>query len=393
MRSLTMRIFLTFFFMISVITIGMLYVTNNRVVTDFDSYVMRNHMMGMNPMGENHHGDSIRGGMNREDENGVVVRRLPPFPTRGDNEILFLMDLRSSLFKMAGLMLIVSGAVSYFLAKSIGAPIRELSVATKRVAGGDFSTPVTVARKDEVGQLAISFNEMTHRLSTIAALRERYLATIAHELRTPLTILKANLEGMQDGIVEPGEKQIDSLIEEVDRLTRIVSSLKEITLKEEELGIPEYSKVDITGMLRQIVDKSVPLATEKGIELSLEDKIPTFIIDGDEFMLQHVFYNLIMNAIKYTPQGTIAVSIKREGTDICVSIADTGIGISEADKEHIFDPFFRVDPSGNKKTGGSGLGLAIVKYIVSVMKGSVHVESTLNVGSTFIVRLPEKRIY
>lgn len=422
MRSLTMRIFVTFFVIISAITLCLLFAINNRIETVFDSYVLKNHMMRSDTTMEAHH-DQMMGPRNQQNrmnatkiegnnqlgndkavpssplnsnttegnQNSGAMRNNAFPPTRGNNEIFFLATLRSSLFVIAALFLCISAIASYVLARSIGKPISALNKATQRVADGDFKTPVMVARKDEVGQLAKSFNEMTSRLSTTEALRERYLAAIAHELRTPLAILKANLEGVQDGVIAPEPAQIESLIEEVDRLTRIVNSLKQITLKEGEMGTPKYKKVDLAAMARQIIAKSIPLAKEKGLTLAFEKPEENAIIDGDEGMLQHVFYNLIMNAIKYTEHGNIMVALKKDRADMVLSVADTGIGISEEDQKYIFEPFYRVDPSGNKRTGGSGLGLAIVKHIVLAMRGEVSVKSSNGQGSIFIVRIPIER--
>lgn len=129
-------------------------------------------------------------------------------------------------------MLVIGGIVSLLFTRSIAVPVIDLNRAVNDVAAGNLDAAVTVERQDEVGQLATAFNAMTAKLKSSTVLRQRFLAGIAHELRTPLTILKANLEGISDGVIAPDQEQIHSLTEEVDRLTKLVSELKDLSLLE-----------------------------------------------------------------------------------------------------------------------------------------------------------------
>lgn len=285
-------------------------------------------------------------------------------------------------------MLGIGAVVSYYLARSIAAPVIKLNKAVNDVAAGNLDSTVAVTRQDEVGQLATAFNEMTAKLKSSTVLRQRFLAGVAHELRTPLTILKANLEGIADGVIAADQEQIHSLTEEVDRLTKLVGELRELSFLEAGQSNPEYREVDVVNTLRQVIQKSRPIASEKNLLLTIEVDEPILAIWADITMLQQMVYNLIMNGIRYTTEGSIKVKVVQALDNVEITVIDTGIGIATEDIDHIFDHFYRVDQARTKKSGGTGLGLALVKQMVLAHGGQVYVTSSLGQGSTFTLRLP-----
>jgi len=286
-------------------------------------------------------------------------------------------------------MLLIGAGVSYYLARSIATPVIDLNRAVNAVSAGNLDTAVAVERQDEVGQLAMAFNAMTAKLKSNTVLRQRFLAGVAHELRTPLTILKANLEGIADGVITPDVEQMNSLTEEVDRLTKLVGELRDLSLLEAGQLQPEFILLDITQLLCQVVGKSKLLASKKNINLYIkaDDKLPAVWADAD--MVNQTVYNLLLNAIKYTPNdGQIIIAATTENGMIQIAVTDTGIGIARDDIEHVFDYFYRVDSSRTKASGGTGLGLALVKQMVLAHGGKIKAESKLGQGSTFTVVLP-----
>lgn len=364
MRSLLARVTITVFATTAVVVLGLMLVVNYQVSENFSSYLT---MSGMH-------------GMMMNNSNMAAMMGTP--------ERQFILSLRHSLLLAAVMMLVIGAVVSYYLARSIAVPVIDLSRAVNDVAAGNLDAAVAVDGKDEVGQLAIAFNAMTAKLKSSTILRQRFLAGVAHELRTPLTILKANLEGIADGVIAPDQEQIHSLTEEVDRLTKLVGELRDLSLLEAGQAIPEYTEVDLLAMLRQIIQKSRLLAAEKNLALifQFDESIPVIWVDSA--MLQQMVYNLIMNAIRYTATGNIMVTAGRDATAVTIAVIDTGIGIAADDIDHIFDYFYRVDPARAKQSGGTGLGLALVKQMALAHGGQVYAISTLGQGSTFTLKLP-----
>ena len=365
MRSLLIRVILTFFITTLTIVLGLILVVNYQVSENFNSYLYMSGMHGMM--------------MNRGNMSSMM----------GIPEEQFIMSLRHSLLLAGGGMLLIGAGVSYYLARSIATPVIDLNRAVNAVASGNLDTAVIVESKDEVGQLAMAFNTMTAKLKSNTLLRQRFLAGVAHELRTPLTILKANLEGIADGVITPDAEQMNSLTEEVDRLTKMVGEIRDLSLLEAGQLQPKFGLLDITQLLRQIVGKSKPLASEKNINLHIatDDRVPAVWADAD--MVNQMVYNLVLNAIKYTPEGgQITILAAAESGVVEITVTDTGIGIAQDEIEHVFDYFYRVDSSRSKASGGTGLGLALVKQMVLAHGGKIKAESKLGQGSTFTVLLP-----
>lgn len=364
MRSLLTRIMLTVFATTALIVLGLMLVINYEVSENFYSY------LGMSSM----HGMMMNHG------NMAAMMGIP--------ERQFMVSLQHSLFLAAVLMLLIGAAVSYFLARSIAVPVINLNRAVNNVAAGSLDVAVAVERRDEVGQLAEAFNIMTAKLKANTVLRQRFLAGVAHELRTPLTVLKANLEGIADGVIAPDQEAIFSLTEEVDQMTKLVGELRNLSLLEAGQSAPVYSEIDLPGTLRQIVQKSRPLAAEKNLSLILkiDEAIPKLWADSS--MLQQMIYNLLMNAIRYTAAGSITVAADYNKDHVTIKVIDTGIGIAAEDIENIFDYFYRVDPARAKQSGGTGLGLALVKQMALVHGGQVYADSQAGRGSTFTLQLP-----
>jgi signal transduction histidine kinase len=364
MRSLLARVTITVFVTTFVVVLGLMLVVNYQISENFSSYL---DMRGMHGAMMNH---------------GRIAAMME------GPEQQFMVSLKHSLVLAGVMMLAIGAVVSYYLARSIAVPVIKLNKAVNDVAEGNLDSAVAVTRQDEVGQLATAFNEMTAKLKSSTVLRQRFLAGVAHELRTPLTILKANLEGIADGVIVPDQEQIHSLTEEVDRLTKLVGELRELSFLEAGQSSPEYEQVDIVTTLRQVIQKSKLVAAEKKLLLTLETAEPIAPIWADLTMLQQMVYNLIMNGIRYTTEGGIKVKIVQAIDAIEIAVIDTGIGIAAEDMEHIFDHFYRVDQARTKKSGGTGLGLALVKQMALAHGGQVQVTSILGQGSTFTLRLP-----
>ncbi len=310
----------------------------------------------------------------------------------GSPEKDFLTSVHQSLIWVGAGIMLIGLAASFALARTITMPLRLLSVAVREIARGNYGQRVHITSQDEVGQVAMAFNGMAESLEANNLLRKRLLADIAHELRTPLTVIQGNLEGMLDGVVEMNKEQLSSLYEETVQLNRLIGDLRDLSLAEAGQLVLDRQPADINQLVARSLSMIKPLADEKQIttECVLAD-IPLLAVDASR--ITQVLYNLLTNAIRYTPAGgrvIVTTGQTRVGQAdwLQLSVCDNGQGIAAADLPYIFEQFYRADKSRARKSGGSGIGLAIVKKLVETHGGRVEVESTPGQGSCFNVYLP-----
>jgi two-component system OmpR family sensor kinase len=281
---------------------------------------------------------------------------------------------------------IVAIAIGLILTSYFTKPIRELKKGARSIANGDLSYKVAVQSKDELGELAKSFNTMAESLNNSEQARQRLFADIAHELRTPLSVIEGTVDAMLDGVFEQNTANLNSIKEETTLLTRLIADLRDLTLAESGQLKLTIEPTDIANLIQRRAGQSEVIAREKNITLAtkITDGLPNANVDGGR--IDQVVTNLISNAIKNTPpDGDIHVTVTRtEGNEsILVSVTDTGEGISDEDLPHIFDRFYRVDEARSRKVGGAGLGLAIAKQMIKAHGGKIWAKSEVGKGSTF----------
>lgn len=296
--------------------------------------------------------------------------------------------------QIAYVMLAVSAFVcllSIVIVRLFMRPVNELQSGIVQISKGDFSYRVRVRGKDELSDLARAFNSMSTRIETLDRSRNQFVSNASHELKTPLSTMKILLQTVlyQDSFDTDMTKEfLGDIDKEIDRLSYVVSDL--LTLVSIDSGKMRLNAAPL--LIRDLVQENVkrlsPLARERGIELEFAGRENAEVM-GDTMKLNQVFYNLIDNAIKYTPRGgSVRVDLTRQGKTVFTRIIDNGIGIPKEDVLHIFDRFYRVDKARSRETGGTGLGLSIVKQIVLLHSGDISVSSVENEGTTFVVELP-----
>lgn len=286
-----------------------------------------------------------------------------------------------------GALALVSTAL---LARRILRPVEELTSIAREMGRGDLSRRATVKSKDEISELARTFNGMADGLSRIERLRRNMVEDIAHELRTPLTNVRCQLEALQDGLVQPDRDVIDSLHEEVLALSRLVGTMQDLALAEagqlplnlERLGVHE----EIEKVARSFRGAN-PEGGALRLELDLPDALPEAQADGERF--RQILRNLLTNAVRHGgPEGRVTVGARpREGM-IEISVSDQGPGIAEEDLPFVFERFYRADRSRQRETGGAGLGLAIAKQLVEAQGGRIWVNTKPGEGAEFVFTLP-----
>ncbi len=301
--------------------------------------------------------------------------------SRRINRALFLAAL------VAGLVALLLGVL---LSRTLTRPLQEITAATQKVAAGDLSQQVPVRSRDELGQLAASFNQMSQQLTQSRDMRRQMTADIAHDLRTPLSLILGHTEALRDGVLPPSQETFDVLHDEAKRLDRLVADLRTLSLADAgELSVAARPVAPQLLLERAIVTHT-PRAEKKHITLALEVEpdLPEVLVDPDR--MGQVLDNLVENALRYTPEnGRITLSASRSEYGVRLQVQDTGPGLSPEEAEHVFDRFYRGDKSRQRQAdGGSGLGLAIARSLVLAQNGRIRAESHPGEGATFTVELP-----
>jgi heavy metal sensor kinase len=305
--------------------------------------------------------------------------------------------LRSALIELLLIgpgILLLSFLGGYWLAARSFAPVRKITSIARRIKAGDLHERVPVpANKDELQTLAQTFNEMIERLEKSFTRQRRFVADASHELRTPVAAIRSMtdvaLKGSEPSSNDEYLSTLQDVNMEVERLGHLINDLLALARADEGQQLREREPVRLDTLAMDVAATIEPLANEKGITLEVEEGDVPVVVVGDEVRLIQVMMNLLDNAIKYTNAGgKVSLRVGKQGDTACLVVSDTGIGISQEHLEHIFERFYRVDPARSRAAGGTGLGLAIVEWIVQAHEGTIQVESQVDAGTTFTVRLP-----
>lgn len=319
-------------------------------------------------------------------EIGSLLARRLNRPETDKKEVLFRE--RGKYFLIVSSVIAGGGALllALFFALFLSRPLRKMKDAVEAMAKGDLTVRVSGTKGDEIGRLAESFNYMAEALQREDSLRRRLTSNIAHELRTPLAVMKAHTEAMIDGVVSDHAQGLENIRLEVEKLIRLVEGIEDITKAEASFFASlDYAEIDLPEYLSRLASTMVPLAAEKGLEMSAMKREDLRVVTDPE-KLERVLQNILSNAIKYTETGWIRLDCGRDKKGFFIEIRDSGIGIPDHTKELVFKRFYRGDTST-----GIGLGLAIVKELLEVMGGSIQVDSAEGKGTSFRIWLPDNR--
>jgi heavy metal sensor kinase len=290
----------------------------------------------------------------------------------------------------AALVLAVVGG--YFLAGRVLSPLAAMAATAREITADRLSERLPVENpEDEFGRLAMAFNETFLRLEDSFDRLHRFTADASHELRTPLTAIRSVGEvGLQEaGSVSSCREVIGSMLEEADRLTKLVDSLLLLSRADARTVPLSKEKTDLALLATEVSDCLQVLAEEKEQTLSVAAPQPVFVV-ADRTTLRQALINLLDNAIKYTPaKGYIQVAVEtsRNGEAI-IAVSDDGPGIPAEHRTRIYERFYRVDKGRSREIGGAGLGLSIAQWAVNANNGRLELESRDGKGSTFKIHLP-----
>lgn len=346
--------------------------------------------------------------------------RIITYPVVENNHVTKIVQIASSLEEVEDalntlfitliitvpLALMVASLGGQFLARKALKPVDDITLTARMITSQNLNQRIIPPKvKDEISRLIETFNEMISRLDQSFRQIKQFSSDASHELKTPLTILKGEVEVMlrKERTQQEYQQTLKSNLEEINRMSQIVEDL--LLLSRADTGQIELNKGDInlTETLREVVGQMGMLAKSKRLDLSASNNHHDIHIFGDALRIRELLMNLIDNGIKYTEEGgSVHIRLEEElppalrqtpdwperERSVKIIVSDTGIGISEEDREKIFDRFFRLDKARSREQGGSGLGLSICKWIVEAHRGDIEVESELGKGSSFIVKLP-----
>lgn len=306
----------------------------------------------------------------------------------------FLMEMLRIFLLCAASVLLIAFIATYFATAKMIRPLREMSQAAVAFGKGDLSARVKVDSDDEIGQLAVSFNNMAQSLSTLESMRRSFVANVSHELRTPMTSIAGFIDGILDGTIAK-ERQTEYLrivSEEVKRLSRLVRSM--LSLSRIEAGELKISSTqfNIVETICQTVFSFEHSIEEKGLDIQGLDR-DRVMVEADPDLIHQVVYNLTENAVKFVNQGGyLSFSFTVESGMTYVGIRNSGEGLAKEEIPKVFDRFYKTDRSRGVDKSGVGLGLYIVRSIINLHGGTIIVRSVPGEYTEFVFSVPTAKV-
>ncbi|HJU53014.1 MAG TPA: heavy metal sensor histidine kinase [Pyrinomonadaceae bacterium] len=346
---------------------------------------------------------TVAGESKADDRHRLAVRRVRIPPADTPYIILTsqpleavedeLESLREILYFATPAALLLAGLGGWFLARQGLAPVAAMAKSARQIGAGNLDRQLPVADpRDELGQLATTFNELLARLDGAFGEQRRFMADASHELRTPLSVMSTAADvTLKKGHREEAEyrEALQMVAEQTRRLSRIVKDM--FTLARADAGRYPLRKqtLYLNDLLREVARAGEMLASGKGVTVKLSN-VPEAAFHGDEDLLRRMILNLVDNAVKFTPTGgSVRLGLERRGSEFLLSVSDTGPGITAEAREHLFERFYRADKARSRaEDGGAGLGLAIARWIAQAHDGDLELLDSDGTGATFIARLP-----
>lgn len=288
------------------------------------------------------------------------------------------------------LMLIISFALLGLISGKIMRPIKKINAVAEEYSTGSFETKMDIHSNDEIGQLASTLEYMASELSKLDEYRKEFISNISHDFRSPLTSIKGYIEAIKDGTIPPEkqDKYLDIVVNETNRLTKLTTSMLELNNFDTYGLWLVFKEFDIVDLVKSAISIFEGKCIEKGIFLIFNNHTEHSMVHADKSKIQQVIYNLLDNAIKFTPSGkSIYITLTEKNDKIFISIKDEGCGIPKEALKKIWVRFYKADASRGKDKQGTGLGLAITREIVKAHNENINVVSTEGVGSEFTFSL------
>ena len=306
-----------------------------------------------------------------------------------------IINTHESLLKVARivdyLVAIILGVIAFSASMILTAPLKRLNTAISDVKEGYTSNPVMVKDYRETERISDAFNSVLSRMKLLDDSRQEFVANVSHELKTPMTSMKVLADSLlvqEDAPAELYREFMGDITKEIDRENQIISDLLSLVKMDKTIAELSISQVDVNTLIETVLKRLRPLARKKEVELEFTSmrQVDAMV---DEVKISQVVTNLVENAIKYNrDNGSVSVVLDADHQFFTIEVRDTGMGIPEESLGQIFERFYRVDKSHSREIGGSGLGLAITRSAVLMHRGSITVESEVDEGTVFTVKIP-----
>ena len=328
-----------------------------------------------------------------DDESSMLIGYLLPVDYFNHQfwllEENYLNNMRKSVILCVTATIVISIIIGLAFARNLTKPLNNLISSVRRIAQGSTTESVIVENDDEIGELALAFNQMSSQLARANDARVQLFADISHELRTPITAIAGTLENKLVKNEACPPEEISTLYDEMLRLSGMVTELQNISRL--DAGHMPISKtlIDFKTFFQDflIIIEADAEARDIQVKVDLGEKLPYCYADPER--LKQIVLNLVSNALRYTTNGGVVIfKAWSDKNNFIFSVSDTGIGMTEEECKHVFERFYRSDQSRARETCGTGLGMAITQGLVLAHDGTINVKSTKGVGTTFTVTLP-----
>lgn len=341
---------------------------------------------------------------------GIVVGALVDIPSAGPHEMFVVYSLAHEQAMLATVVgtfllgavpvLVIMGIVSFVLLYRLLRPVRAAAVAARSLAGGDLSSRVSAQGRDEMAQLATTFNEMAESLQSkitdydnLSKLQQGFVSDVSHELRTPLTTIRMAEELIyddRDGLPPASKRSAELLHSEVSRFEQMLADLLEISRYDAQSAHFDWESADLYALVERVVAANSELADHLGVRLTLDGRPDRCSVPLDTIRMERVIRNLVVNACEYADGTAVEITVGSGETSVAVRVRDYGVGMNPETVRRVFDRFYRANPSRTRTTGGTGLGLAIAKEDVTLHNGVINAWGEVGRGSSFVVTLPRE---
>ena len=298
-----------------------------------------------------------------------------------------LRELYIDIWLAAAIIVLITAAITAIISKRMAQPVTHMTKVVNAFSHGDYKRRVSLKRRDELGRLGESFNDMADKVAGLEKTRRDFVANVSHELRSPLTSMRGFLEAMEDGVIPPDEysKYINVVLDENKRMSGMVNDLLDIARIESGQNKLNRTVFDLNELIGRVLLTYESRISAKGIEVSVRLPGQTVFVDADMDRIGQVLHNLIDNAVKFLPEsgGKLALQMTADKHSARVSVADNGPGIPKEDLSKVFDRFYKAEKARTYSAGsGTGLGLSIAKLIIDQHGEDIGVSSDGN-GTTF----------
>jgi len=339
---------------------------------------------------------------------GVAVGKVINVPIAGTYEMYLLFSFESQqasidiiargfIIIFAIVFLLILG-MAYLIIRQVVEPIKAIAQIADSFTEGDFSRRVPVKGEDEIAVLGTAFNEMAFsieqqisRLENLSRMQQRFVSDVSHELRNPLTTIRIASEvilGVKDQLDPAVARSAELLMSQIVRFDQLLSDLLEVSRFDAAVAVLQSEPIDLVSLADRAI--SALNGDSSQITLKITPENTEVLIDGDDRRIERIFRNLISNALDHGEGKEILITIDLFETSVRVGVRDFGLGLSEEDVKHVFERFWRADPSRSRERGGTGLGLAIALEDAKLHGGIIQAYGEISRGALFILTLPMK---